>query len=304
MRSIDLEALRTFMSVAETQSFTATGEMLGATQSAVSMRIRKLEEQLDRRLLDRTPRRVALTRFGEAFLADARRLIATHDDILSRAIDARAQAPIALGVTEHAAGDTLTLALAKIRRAALGVQLRLSIEPSAALLEGFEVGRYDGVILRQPSGGAGRLLFRDHVEWMAADPSVWRPGEPVPLVSISAPCGLRRLATETLEAAGHSWIDACVGGGVTAAAAAIAAGFGVGCLDRRYRPPGVMTLGAASGLPSLRSTDIVFRRRDVEPARARLLDTFADAFVSAEGDADAARAMRLPAASALENAPA
>ena len=45
-RSLDLDLLRAFVTVAETGSFTRTGQELGRTQSAVSMQIKRLEEQL------------------------------------------------------------------------------------------------------------------------------------------------------------------------------------------------------------------------------------------------------------------
>ncbi|MDK9698372.1 MAG: LysR family transcriptional regulator, partial [Siculibacillus sp.] len=64
MADLDIDLLRTFVALAETESFTGAGERLGATQSAVSVRLKKLEDRLGHRLFDRTPRSVAPTPFG------------------------------------------------------------------------------------------------------------------------------------------------------------------------------------------------------------------------------------------------
>ena len=61
MADLDIELLRTFVALAETESFTQAGDALGATQSTVSVRLKKLEERLGRRLFERTPRAVART---------------------------------------------------------------------------------------------------------------------------------------------------------------------------------------------------------------------------------------------------
>ena len=53
MRSnLDIDLLRTFVTVVDTGSFTRTGEELGRTQSAISVQIKRLETQLDKTLLE------------------------------------------------------------------------------------------------------------------------------------------------------------------------------------------------------------------------------------------------------------
>ena len=66
---LDLDLLRCFVAVAERGGFTAAGQALGLTQSAVSLKIKRLEELVARRVFERTSRAVALTRDGEMRLA-------------------------------------------------------------------------------------------------------------------------------------------------------------------------------------------------------------------------------------------
>ena len=69
-----LEAMRTFVRVVERGSFSAVAKELGATQSAVSKQVAALESRLGAKLLVRSTRAIALTRAGEAFFPEARRL--------------------------------------------------------------------------------------------------------------------------------------------------------------------------------------------------------------------------------------
>ena len=75
MKSLDLDAVKAFVLTAELQSFTRAADALGSTQSAVSLKLRRLEDQLGRRLLERTPRQVRLSAEGAAFMEAARELV-------------------------------------------------------------------------------------------------------------------------------------------------------------------------------------------------------------------------------------
>lgn len=281
MLTLDPDLLRTFVCVADTRSFTAAGSVLGATQSAVSMRIKKLEERLDRALLERTPRAVALTRFGEAFLADARRLLAIHDDIAGRALNHEDAGPVSLGVSDHAAGAHLPEVLARLKASVPGLQLRVHVGSSEDLAERFERGHFQGVVVRKEADRAGGVpLFRDRLAWMAAPDFAWSKSDPLPLLALAAPCRVRDVAAQALDAAGIAWVEAFAGGGVAAVQAAVSAGLGIACLDLRNKPTAARTLGRKESLPSLPESDIVLMRRAGPPALERVLDCVARAFSS------------------------
>ncbi|MEE3191346.1 MAG: LysR family transcriptional regulator, partial [Pseudomonadota bacterium] len=65
---MDTQSLKAFIAVAEQKSFSAAAESLYLTQSAVSKRIKQLEEQLGTTLFDRHNRTISLTEAGEALL--------------------------------------------------------------------------------------------------------------------------------------------------------------------------------------------------------------------------------------------
>jgi DNA-binding transcriptional LysR family regulator len=80
-RNIDIDLLRTFVSIVETGSFTRTAERIGLPKSTLSRRITLLEERLGERLIQRTTRRLALTEFGLLLLEHARQISAEVDAV-------------------------------------------------------------------------------------------------------------------------------------------------------------------------------------------------------------------------------
>src|ERR1700730_1163233 len=84
---LDLDLLRSFVSVIDSGGFTRAGERVHRTQSTVSQQIRRLEDSIGRPLLHRDGKRVAPTDEGERLLSYARRILSlAHEarDVVSR----------------------------------------------------------------------------------------------------------------------------------------------------------------------------------------------------------------------------
>jgi DNA-binding transcriptional LysR family regulator len=77
---MDTASLNTFITAAETESFSQTAERLYLTQPAVSKRIAALEDELGARLFDRIGRRVSLTEAGRALLGRAKIILQDIED--------------------------------------------------------------------------------------------------------------------------------------------------------------------------------------------------------------------------------
>ena len=85
---MDMRHLRCFVAVSEELHFGRAAERLHLTQPPVSLAIKELEEELGVTLLERTSRRIALTRAGEDALRDARAVLAAADTLRKRALEA------------------------------------------------------------------------------------------------------------------------------------------------------------------------------------------------------------------------
>src|SRR6187402_967426 len=105
MKTLDVEAVQAFVLVADLASFTRAAEAMGSTQSAISLKIKRLESGLGRRLLERTPRLVRLSAEGTAFLTSARHLVAAHQSAIGAfAVERRR---LVVGISHHLVGADL-----------------------------------------------------------------------------------------------------------------------------------------------------------------------------------------------------
>lgn len=280
---LDLSHLRSFVAIAEERSFTRAATRLGATQSAVSVRLQKLEADLGRRLLTRSSRRVGLTGFGAAFLSDARRVLALNDEVLARVRADDATMELRLGVSDHAVGGRLAQVARRLAAATPEARLSLTVEPSDTLLSAFEAGGYDAVVARAaPEGPTDLPLFEEALEWVASPSLAAEASRALPLIVLAEPCALRALAVAALDEAGIAWRESFRAAGVAAVQAAVSAGLGVACLDRRNRPADAVPVGERLGLPELPRSAMILRHRLTSAGQRRLVDAVAAAFRSVE----------------------
>jgi|SRR5271165_2007981 len=277
--TLDIATVQAFLLVAELQSFTRAAEALGTTQAAVSLKLQRLEALLGKRLVERSPRAVRPTADGAAFLSRARALMEAHDHALSAPDTAPAQ--LSLGISDHAAGPELVPLLERLH--AVSSQLALSVEIgfSRTLLEAYDRGELDAVVLRREgSRRGGEKLTEDEFGWFASPRLTLNSGEPLRLAMLAPPCGVRAIAVRALDKAGLPWIEGFVGGGVTAVVAAALAGLAVAPLARRIAPGGLRDIGPAHGLPRLGSSKVMLYSKVAEPAKLVALRTLAATFRS------------------------
>jgi DNA-binding transcriptional LysR family regulator len=291
MKVLDLDAVRAFVHVADLRSFTLAAELLGTTQSAVSLKVKRLEAHIGKPLLERTPRSVRLSPAGAAFLDAARELLQAHDRALGSLGTERRR--LKVGLSEHVAGPNLAPLVASLHRHDPRLVIEMHLGSSAALVAQYEERRLDAAIVRHEpdeltaraghTGGmtGGEALFVEPLVWLAA--SDWAPPAeaPLPLAVLSGPCGVRAAALRALERASIAWEETFVGGGMAAIGAALSAGLAVSALARRVAPPGVVDVGEKFGLPPLPQSHVVMYSRVREPRSADALRTLAKSLMRA-----------------------
>ncbi|REG51106.1 LysR family transcriptional regulator [Paraburkholderia sp. BL6669N2] len=263
MKVLDLDAVRAFVLVADLHSFTRAADALDTTQSAVSLKLKRLEAHLGKQLLERTPRVVRLSADGNAFLSAARDLLNAHERALgSLSVERRR---LALGLSEHVAGPDLPHLLGKLNAHDPGLVIELHLGTSAALLAQFDERRLDAVIVRygadEPPRDDAQVLFSEPLGWLATPAWLPRVGEPLALALLSPPCNVRDVALRALAQAGVGWQEVFVGGGVAAVGAAVAAGLAVSPLARRVAPRGLIDVGPRLGLPTLPESRVTLHSR-------------------------------------------
>ena len=282
-RPLDLDAVQAFVHIAELGSFTRAAEATQTTQSTVSLKLKRLEEKLGCRLVERTPRHVELSAQGAAFLEHARELMEVHDRAFAFSAEARQR--LTIGISDHVAGPELPTLIARMNEQDRQLLIEIRIGSSGDLLQSFDRRELDAVIARVDTGRSdGKVIAQEKFSWYAAPG--WQPlgGEPLPVATMPEPCGVRTMAAEVLDGEGVPWTEVFVGGGVAAVSAAVMAGLGVAALTRRMLPFGAVDVGPRLGLPKLPRLPILLHSRVAEGLSYDALVALSAAFRSAVRD--------------------
>lgn len=279
-RPLDLDAIQAFVLVADLQSFTRAAEALDSTQSAISLKLKRLEQRLGRRLLERTPRLVRLSSDGQQFLPAARDLLAAHDRALGQLQEEGGR--FSVGISDHVAGIGFAGVLSQVNSYDPGVVIEVRIAPSREVMQQYERGELDAAIVRrEPQDNDGELVMEEKIGWFAAPQWQYRAGDTLRVATFSTSCKIRDLALRRLDDSGIPWMEVFIGGGIHAVGAAVSAGLAVSALLHRTAPPDVIEIGARLGLPPLPLAQIVLHSTLQETRCREVLRTLVAALKAA-----------------------
>jgi DNA-binding transcriptional LysR family regulator len=231
---LDIVALRSLAAIADSGGFRRAAETLHLSQSAVSQHVRRLEQAGGRCLVERNGRGTQFTSDGELLVAEARKILAAHDDALERLRgEPGATDGFVIGSTEHAADLLLPVITAGLKASFPAHSVRYRIDRGRQLNDRLDEGAIDASLFIGDVSGrhvapAGALPLA----WYAA-PGWRRPEDPraaVPLVVIDAPCTIRRRAFEALADNQCEATVVCEAGHLAGVLNAARAGVGVALL--------------------------------------------------------------------------
>ncbi|MGG5888675.1 LysR substrate-binding domain-containing protein [Falsiroseomonas sp. HC035] len=246
---LDLDLLRCFVMVAEQGGFTTAGLSLGLTQSAVSLKVKRLEELVRRPVFRRTSRKVELTAEGETLLAYARRMLALNDEAVRRMVAPPVAGRLRLGVADHFVPRSLAHILARFARTYPEARLEVEVGRSHELRTKQAAGGLDLVLGKRRDGEtAGVRIWTEPVVWAASPDWVAPEGRPLPLALLPEGCMFRERALRALARAGLPFEAVFTCDSLLGLAAAAQAGFALTVLGRSGFPDG---LREVAGLPEL-----------------------------------------------------
>ena len=164
---MDMRHLRCFVAVSEELHFGRAAARLHLTQPPVSLAIKELEEELGVKLLERTSRRIALTKAGENALHDARAVLAGADTMLRRARVAAQglMGSLSIGFISLPAYSFLPSSLNTFTKDYQHVKINLQEGTTDQMLRDVESGTLDvGLVFRiadLPAALDSRLVHRE-----------------------------------------------------------------------------------------------------------------------------------------------
>lgn len=164
---MDIEALRCFIAVVETGSYTHAAEQVHRSQSAVSQKMHKLAKQINKSLFTKSGRMLELTEEGKFLLGYARHIISLHDDVLRQMHDSKQIVrPLQLGCPDDYAQVILPKVIQYIRACVPNLPIHIHCHNSIRLRELLSSGTLDAAIVSRSSAKeAGRFLQQDKGVW-------------------------------------------------------------------------------------------------------------------------------------------
>ena len=169
MAMLDLELLRSFVSVVDAGGFTRAGERVHRTQSTVSQQIKRLEDDVGQPLLEPHGKDVTPTEAGERLLSYARRLLSLAEE--ARDVMARpgSEGAVRLGIPEDFAAYRLAKLLAAFSRSHPGLRLDVRADQSTYLRRDLERGELDLALFKRAAGEKGGIaVWPERVHWVTS----------------------------------------------------------------------------------------------------------------------------------------
>src|SRR5690606_34249712 len=162
----DIVLLRTFEAVAGLSSFTRAGQQLNLTPSAVSAHIRRLEEQAEAALFERSTRTVALTLQGQALLGYARAILQLSEEARILLKGTSNAFHLRIGASDDLTSTWLPSVLRTFQDSRTDRTLEIQISNTTALLESMDRGELDLIIgCRCRGDQSGIHLWDEPLRW-------------------------------------------------------------------------------------------------------------------------------------------
>jgi DNA-binding transcriptional LysR family regulator len=199
---LDIELLTTFVTIVDCKGFTRAATRLGRTQSSVSMQLKRLEERLGRRLIDRSARNARPTEEGYVLLEYARRIVDLSEEAELRMLAPRLAGRVRVGLPEWIAHDRLQMLLGRFNRAHPDVHLIVRVGSGTELRNAIAMGELDVALAIRPPDESGPAVHREPLLWVGARSICPKLQGEIPLALFSDPCPYRDLIVDTLTDAG------------------------------------------------------------------------------------------------------
>lgn len=247
--TLDLDALRSFVTGMECGSFALAATRLCRSTSAISAQLKKLEQQCGAKLVVKQGRHLVLTHTGEILIGYARRLLVLNDEAQRAVRGELLQGEIRIGMQEDFGESLMPGILGEFKRHHPGLRIIARVDRNQALLTALDNNALDMALLWQSENTTreGRLIDQCQLEWIQHPDldikALLAQGEALPLVMFENPCLIRSRAIDSLEQAGIAWKVVFISHSLSGIWAAVQAGLGITVRTRIGMPNNLRIMG-------------------------------------------------------------
>ncbi len=279
--NLQIDYLRTFIALTETKGFTKAGIQVNRSQSAVSMQIKRLEDEIGKKLFARIGKTVKLTAEGHILIKYALRIVKEHDDAVRALSKPDLEGFIRFGSPEHYTIGLLPKLLARFSSSYPDVLVEMRCENSDKIKEAVDKGELDIGICTQISEG-GQVIYHDPVVWVAEPEFVFQAHKPLSIAVFEEDCIFRTWALEALEKAGLKYRIVYVSRSISGLIDAVRAGFAVAPIIRSNVPSDLKIIGIGDGLPVLPVSNIVLHK--TKKTASEIIECFSEHIIKSFGE--------------------
>ena len=278
LQTLSTDQLRTFATIADTGSYTHAAEKLYRSQPALSIQIKRLEEQLGAKLFRRSGRTSTLTEAGRVLLTYARRILDLNEEAIGKLTMIDEQGIVRVGVLEEVTHGHLVRLLTRFGKLCARINIELEVANSWDLIERVQKNELCLAIANSAYGEAPHTpLWNERYLWAMSVGYDLSASGPLQLIADpeGSPCVGMCSAIDGLKTSGREYERVFSSMNLLATQAAIRAGLGVGMIAESATTDDMVILGPAEGLPEIAEARIaLYRGTEAQGAAAGSLFDF------------------------------
>jgi DNA-binding transcriptional LysR family regulator len=260
--NLDIDTLRTLAVAHDRGGLAQAAEHLGRTPSAISLQMKRLQEDLGTPIFRKRGRGLALTEAGEVALSYARRVLGLNDELLEKMQGANLAGHIRVGCPQDFA-SILPPVLSHFSSLYPRMPIELRVEGNVMLADAVETSQLDlAVVIGHERRAAARTIGHLDIVWIA--PRTFAPprNQPLPLATLGPQCIFRKRAIEHLEAGKLPFRLSAGSPSLDGLWAALLGGLGVTARTALNLPDGLGSAGSLYGLPALGQLPVTLHRNE------------------------------------------
>lgn len=269
------DLFRSFVAVVEHGGFSQAGGVVGRSQPAMSLQIKRLEALVGAELIRRSSREIELTETGIMVLEYGRRILSLNDELQHRLEQSQLSGTVRLGIPNEFAMSHLPKILAGFTKRYPDVRLEVVSQLSNELLSEQKAQQLDLVIAFNVGNPARTAVaWTEELVWVASNETLFDDQAALPLVVAPQGCMYRDRMLSTLDHQHAQWQIVYTGTSYGGIRAAVMAGLGVTALAKSTVPAGLKIIKQSNSLPKLKNARVSLHYLSNNPAEVvrRLAD--------------------------------
>ena len=276
MKNMPTDLLRTFVTIHDLGGFTSAGELLGRSQPAISLQIKKLEAMLDTQIFLRGSS-LELTEDGEYLYGSAKQILEINDRVISRMGGDSVSGKVRLGIPNDFELAFLPKSLRNLTRTYPNIMVEVDCDISKSIYQRFQKNIYDICLVMEPEKESenrdGRDYRLDHLVWVMNQEGLVNEST-LPLVTYPQGCIYRAMQESTLGQIERHYRVAYTSPSLLGILSAVEEGLGITAMASSVVPSHLIAVKGTAKLPPLGSVCIglYYREHELSVATQHVLD--------------------------------